>query len=154
TAAGNHGHDMHKAGCACGADTQALEMTKWFDTNYHYLVPEFDEATEFSLQAERLLAEVDEAVALPAGPKVALLGPASFLHLGKSKGEGFDGRRLRERLLPVYEQLLRRLAARGVTCVQLDEPVLGLDLDERWQQALRTSYARLARAEQQLLVAT
>ncbi|MDY0742962.1 5-methyltetrahydropteroyltriglutamate--homocysteine S-methyltransferase [Paucibacter sp. R3-3] len=147
----------HAEGCGCGAtDPQALEMTKWFDTNYHYLVPEFDEATAFSLHAERLLAEVGEAIALPASPKVVLLGPVSFLHLGKSKVAGFDRLGLLERLLPVYEQLLLRLAARGVTCVQLDEPVLGLDLDERWQQALRSAYARLATAEpqQQLLLAT
>ncbi|TXD71024.1 5-methyltetrahydropteroyltriglutamate--homocysteine S-methyltransferase, partial [Mitsuaria sp. TWR114] len=108
----------HGEGCGCGASAgegaAALEMTKWFDTNYHYLVPEFDAATAFTLHADRLLAEVDEAIALPASPKAALLGPVSFLFLGKSKEAGFDRLALLERLLPVYEQLLVKLAARGV----------------------------------------
>ena len=156
-ARGINGH-VHDDACGCGAASgegqQALEMTKWFDTNYHYLVPEFDEATQFSLHAERLLAEVDEAIALPASPKVALLGPVSFLHLGKSRQAGFDRLSLLERLLPVYEHLLQRLAARGVTWVQLDEPVLGLDLDPAWQDALRHAYAHLARTEQNILLAS
>ncbi|MDR7332076.1 5-methyltetrahydropteroyltriglutamate--homocysteine S-methyltransferase [Roseateles asaccharophilus] len=150
-----HAHD---AACGCGAaevdGVPALEMTKWFDTNYHYLVPEFDSATEFSLNAERLLAEVDEAIALPASPKVALLGPVSFLYLGKSKQDGFDRLALLPRLLPAYEQLLTRLAARGVTWVQLDEPILGLDLSPAWQGALRQAYARLGVVGQPLLLAT
>ena len=149
---------VHTEACGCGAGPSdgaaALEMTKWFDTNYHYLVPEFDGATTFSLNPERLLAEVDEAIALPASPKVALLGPVSFLYLGKSKEDGFDRLALLERLLPAYEQLLTRLAARGVTWVQLDEPVLGLDLAPAWQAALRQAYARLAQAEQHVLLAT
>jgi 5-methyltetrahydropteroyltriglutamate--homocysteine methyltransferase len=150
-----HAHDTS---CGCdarsGDNVAALEMTKWFDTNYHYLVPEFDSCTQFSLHPERLLAEVDEALAMPASPKVALLGPVSFLYLGKSKEEGFDRLNLLDRLLPAWEALLERLAARGVTCVQLDEPILGLDLAPEWQAALRHAYSRLARAEQHLLVAT
>jgi 5-methyltetrahydropteroyltriglutamate--homocysteine methyltransferase len=149
---------VHADSCGCGAapgeGVPALEMTKWFDTNYHYLVPEFDGATQFSLNAERLLAEVDEAIALPASPKVALLGPVSFLYLGKSKQEGFDRLVLLKRLLPAYEQLLTRLAARGVTWVQLDEPILGLDLPPAWADALRLAYARLGVVGQPLLLAT
>ncbi|MFG6429724.1 5-methyltetrahydropteroyltriglutamate--homocysteine S-methyltransferase [Roseateles sp. LYH14W] len=141
-------------GGAHGDGTAALEMTKWFDTNYHYLVPEFGTDTEFSLHAERLLAEVDEAIALPASPKVALLGPVSFLFLGKSKQDGFDRLALLTRLLPVYEQLLTRLAARGVTWVQLDEPILGLDLTPAWAEALRQAYARLGVVGQPLLLAS
>ncbi len=148
----------HTPSCGCenrsGDGTPALEMTKWFDTNYHYLVPEFDSATAFQLNADRLLAEVDEAIALPASPKVALLGPVSFLYLGKSKEDGFDRLALLTRLLPVYEQLLTRLAARGVTWVQLDEPILGLDLPPAWQDALRQAYARLGVVGQPLLLAT
>ncbi|MBW8844085.1 MAG: 5-methyltetrahydropteroyltriglutamate--homocysteine S-methyltransferase [Burkholderiales bacterium] len=153
TAAHSHGE-----ACGCGATSGegalALEMTKWFDTNYHYLVPEFDDATTFALNPERLLAELDEAIALPASPKVALLGPVSFLFLGKSRQNGFDRLALLERLLPAYEQLLNRLAARGVTWVQLDEPILGLDLSPTWQDALRQAYGRLARIDQQLMLAT
>ncbi|MFG6416930.1 5-methyltetrahydropteroyltriglutamate--homocysteine S-methyltransferase [Roseateles sp. DC23W] len=148
----------HIDACGCGGAASegvpALEMTKWFDTNYHYLVPEFDAATEFKLHAERLLAEVDEAIALPASPKVALLGPVSFLFLGKSKQDGFDRLALLNRLLHVYEQLLTRLASRGVTWVQLDEPILGLDLSPAWRDALRQAYARLGVVGQPLLLAT
>lgn len=148
----------HGDACGCGATSgdgaPALEMTKWFDTNYHYLVPEFDAATTFNLNPERLLAEVDEAIALPASPKVALLGPVSFLFLGKSKQDGFDRLALLEGLLPAYEQLLTRLAARGVTWVQLDEPILGLDLSPAWAAALHQAYAHLAQVEQHVLLAT
>ncbi|MCH7344831.1 5-methyltetrahydropteroyltriglutamate--homocysteine S-methyltransferase [Pelomonas sp. CA6] len=132
----------------------ALEMTKWFDTNYHYLVPEFAPTTRFALQAEPLLAQVDEAIALPASPKVALLGPVSFLFLGKSKVEGWERLDLLEALLPVYAQLLTRLAARGVTWVQLDEPILGLDLAPAWRDALRRAYQVLSGADCELLLAS
>jgi len=148
----------HGEACACpstqGEGVAALEMTKWFDTNYHYLVPEFDSATAFALHPGRLLAELDEAMALPAAPKPALLGPVSFLYLGKSKEEGFERLALLERLLPVYAQLLEKLAARGVSWVQLDEPILALDLAPEWQQALRQAYARLSQTDPQILLAS
>ena len=94
-----------------GPGVPAGEMTKWFDTNYHYLVPEFDAATAFTLHADRLLAEVDEAIALPASPKAALLGPVSFLFLGKSKEAGFDRRLTKPADLASLEAVL---AARGI----------------------------------------
>ena len=144
-----HGHACEPAG-----DVHALEMTKWFDTNYHYLVPEFDAQTRFGLHADRLLAEVAEAQALQHNPKVTLVGPVSFLWLGKSKAQGFDRLSLLGKLLPMYVQLLTKLASRGVTCVQLDEPVLGLDLPSAWADALRQAYAELARTEQHILLAS
>lgn len=109
--------------------------------------------TVFALSAERLMAAVDEAIAVPASPKVALLGPVSFLHASASADPAFDRLSLLERLLPVYEGLLVRLATRGVTWIQLDEPILGLDLAPAWQDALRRAYARLAAVDPQLLVA-
>ncbi|MDI4632237.1 5-methyltetrahydropteroyltriglutamate--homocysteine S-methyltransferase [Pelomonas sp. V22] len=150
--AGEHSHS-----CCAGhaaAEVHALEMTKWFDTNYHYLVPEFDATSDFSLHAERLFAELAEAQALQHSAKVVLVGPVSFLWLGKSKHEGFDRLSLLGQLVPVYLDLLTRLAARGVTCVQMDEPVLGLDLPPAWAEALRQAYAALAAAGQHILLAT
>lgn len=117
----------HEAG-ASGEGQPALEMTKWFDTNYHYLVPEFTPDTDFSLAETRLLVEVDEALALGHAVKAVLLGPLTFLWLGKEKTAGFERLDLLDRLLPVYEQILDRLKAQGVQWVQIDEPILGLDL--------------------------
>ncbi len=132
----------------------ALEMTKWFDTNYHYLVPEFTPETAFSLADERLFAEVDEALALGHPVKAVLLGPLSFLWLGKEKTEGFERFGLLEKLLPVYGQILARLKAQGVQWVQIDEPILGLDLPPQWRQAFEPAYAQLATGGVPLLLAT
>ncbi|MFV0370304.1 MAG: 5-methyltetrahydropteroyltriglutamate--homocysteine S-methyltransferase [Azonexus sp.] len=132
----------------------ALEMTKWFDTNYHYLVPEFTPETAFSLADGRLFAEVGEALALGHPVKAVLLGPLSFLWLGKEKTEGFERFGLLEKLLPVYGQVLARLKAQGVQWVQIDEPILGLDLPPQWRQAFEPAYAQLATSGVPLLLAT
>ncbi|PJI97482.1 methionine synthase (B12-independent) [Acidovorax sp. 69] len=149
------------AGCSAGCSTKhttegqpALEMTKWFDTNYHYLVPEFGAHTQFHLASERLFAEVAEAQALGHRVKAVLLGPLSFLWLGKSKTAGFDRFSLLESLLPVYETVLARLKAQGVEWVQIDEPILGLDLPDAWRHAFEPSYWQLARSAPKLLLAT
>ncbi len=148
-------------GCSTGCTAQhhttgqpALEMTKWFDTNYHYLVPEFSAHTQFHLASERLFAEVAEAQALGHRVKAVLLGPLSFLWLGKSKTAGFDRFSLLEQLLPVYETVLARLKAQGVEWVQIDEPILGLDLPDAWRHAFEPSYWQLARSAPKLLLAT
>ena len=132
----------------------ALEMTKWFDTNYHYLVPEFTADTEFSLQANSLLAQVTEAQALGHNVKVVLVGPLSFLWLGKEKSENFDRFSLLPQLLEVYAQLLAQLKAANVAWVQIDEPILGLDLPVAWRQAYEQAYAQLATCGVNLLLAT
>ncbi|MBA5636629.1 5-methyltetrahydropteroyltriglutamate--homocysteine S-methyltransferase [Duganella sp. LX20W] len=156
-ARGDTGHHAH-AGCAHGHACQqgaALEMTKWFDTNYHYLVPEFAADTAFSLHAERLLAEVAEAQALGHPVKAVLLGPLTFLWLGKEKGEpGFDRLDLLERLLPVYGALLAQLKRAGAAWVQIDEPILGLDLPAAWRNAFEPAYWQLSQAGAPLLLAT
>lgn len=137
------------------AGTHALEMTKWFDTNYHYLVPEFGPATVFGgIASERLFDEVAQAQALGHPVKVVLLGPLSFLWLGKEKAPGFDRLSLLDALLPVYEQVLARLKAQGVEWVQIDEPILGLDLPESWRQSFERSYWQIARNAPRLLLAT
>ncbi|HSW18881.1 MAG TPA: 5-methyltetrahydropteroyltriglutamate--homocysteine S-methyltransferase [Ramlibacter sp.] len=151
-----HVHDAH-CGCAGGADggaRVALEMTKWFDTNYHYLVPEFHAGTEFALASQRLFDEVAQATAAGHKVKAVLLGPLSFLWLGKEKAAGFDRFSLLEKLLPVYEQILHRLRLQGVEWVQIDEPILGLDLPDAWRHAFEPTYWRLARGGVKLLLAT
>ena len=145
------------AGCCHGPAAQgrpALEMTKWFDTNYHYLVPEFGAATRFRLASERLFDEVAQARLAGHAVKAVLLGPLSFLWLGKEKEAGFDRFALLDQLLPVYEEILARLKLLGVEWVQLDEPILGLDLPDAWRHAFEPAYWQLARSGPKLLLAT
>lgn len=137
-----------------GHDTFALEMTKWFDTNYHYMVPEFDQYTQFDLNVEDLLAQVKEATKLNHPIKVQLIGPVTFLHLGKAKEPHFDVLSLLDQLLPCYHQLLKTLANEGVQWVQLDEPVLSTDLSAPWQVALERAYAHLQSVSIKKMVAT
>ncbi|AUN32281.1 5-methyltetrahydropteroyltriglutamate--homocysteine S-methyltransferase [Niveispirillum cyanobacteriorum] len=147
SAAGNDGH----AGC-CGG-VAAGEMTKWFDTNYHYIVPEFDAHTSFTLDASRLLEQVAEARALGVAAKPVIVGPVTYLALGKAK-DGSDRLSLLPRLLPVYAELLRTLAGQGVEWVQIDEPILVTDLDAAWVEAFTQAYAALKDNGVNLLLAT
>ena len=137
-----------------GAQTFACEMTKWFDTNYHYLVPEFTRGQAFSLQWTQLFEEVDEAIALGHRVKPVVLGPLSYLWLGKTKGGEFDKLELLEALLPVYVEIFNRLAAQGVEWVQIDEPALVLDLPPDWKAAYESVYNRLQYAPLKKLLTT
>ncbi|MFN3565995.1 MAG: 5-methyltetrahydropteroyltriglutamate--homocysteine S-methyltransferase [Burkholderiaceae bacterium] len=140
-----------------GAAIVAAEMTKWFDTNYHYLVPEFDAATGFALDAAALLAQLAEAHAHAAvgvgRAKPVLIGPVTYLALGKSR-DGSSKLALLDRLLPVYAQLLDELAARGVRWVQIDEPLLATDLDSDWRYAFDRAYHTLKSCRVDVLLAT
>lgn len=127
-----------------GEPAAASEMTKWFNTNYHYIVPEFTRGQQFSLSWTQLLDEVDEALALGHNVKPVLLGPLTWLWLGKVKGEPFDRLELLASVLPVYQQVLAALAARGIEWVQIDEPILVLDLPDPWRQAYLPAYQALA----------
>ncbi len=138
-------------GC-CGA-VAAGEMTKWFDTNYHYIVPEFTAATQFRLDASRLLAQLAEAGAQGVPAKPVLIGPVTYLALGKAK-DGSNRLALLERLLPVYAELLETLAAHGVQWVQIDEPILVTELDADWRHAFTTAYHQLKSCRVKLLLAT
>ncbi|MBU6511957.1 MAG: 5-methyltetrahydropteroyltriglutamate--homocysteine S-methyltransferase [Betaproteobacteria bacterium] len=133
------GRDGH---AACCAGVAAAEMTKWFDTNYHYMVPEFHAGTCFEADASRLLAQLEEARQAGVRAKPVLLGPVSYLALGKSK-DGSDRLGLLPRLLPVYARLLQALAGQGVSWVQIDEPILATELDMDWQQAFNVAYRQL-----------
>ena len=153
----DHAVCTHEHGHADGAPASshyALEMTKWFDTNYHYLVPEFSPQTQFSLTCERLFDEVAEAQALGHQVKAALIGPLTFLWLGKEKTAGFDRLALLDQLLPVYGALLARLKQQGVTWVQVDEPILGLDLPHAWRNAFEHTYWQLNQVGVNILLAT
>ncbi len=121
----------------------ALEMTKWFDTNYHYLVPEFHRDQEFCLSFNKTLDEFAEAMKLGIKTKPVLIGPLSFLILGKEKEAGFDRLSLLTRLLPVYTELLNHLAARGAEWMQIDEPCLALDLTEAHKEAYERAFQEI-----------
>ncbi|WP_395502229.1 5-methyltetrahydropteroyltriglutamate--homocysteine S-methyltransferase [Ectopseudomonas mendocina] len=140
------------SGNCCGAHAQ--ELTKWFDTNYHYLVPEFGVDQQFALSWEQLFEEVEEAHALGHQVKPVLIGPLTYLWLGKAKGADFDKLELLERLLPVYGEILQRLAAQGVEWVQIDEPILVLDLPQDWKNAFERAYNLIQREPCRKLIAT
>ncbi|BEM40853.1 MULTISPECIES: 5-methyltetrahydropteroyltriglutamate--homocysteine S-methyltransferase [Serratia] len=126
-----------------GEPAAAAEMTKWFNTNYHYMVPEFQQGQQFKLGWTQLLDEVDEALALGHHIKPVLLGPVTYLWLGKVKGEPFDRLSLLKEILPVYQQVLAELAKRGVEWVQIDEPALVLELPQAWLDAFKPAYDAL-----------
>src|SRR6185312_8766179 len=139
-------------GSAGSAGAQPLEMTKWFDTNYHYLVPEFTERQEFRLARTTPVDSFREAKLLGFTPRPVLLGPLSFLLLGKTKDSGATPLHLIDRLIPVYEELLQRLAAEGADWVQIDEPVLAKDFDEYTRAALVRAVTRFAGAAPQIKI--
>ncbi len=128
---------------ANGEAVAACEMTKWFDTNYHYIVPEVQTGQTFALSSHRLYRQIEEAQRLGYKVKPTLPGPLTWLWLAKSPQPGFDKLSLLEALLPVYGELLQGIASLGVEWVQIDEPILALDLPPQWQQAFEQSYHRL-----------
>ena len=133
--------------------TAAGEMTKWFDTNYHYIVPEFTADTRFQLNPERLLAQLAEAQAQGVKAKPIIIGPVTYLWLGKTS-DGSNRLDLLERLLPAYSQLLEALADAGADWVQIDEPALVTDLDANWRYAFNLAYHQLKANRPKLLLAT
>ena len=123
-----------------GFDITAMEMTKWFDTNYHYIVPEFVPDQQFAILSNKIFAEYEEARALGIEAKPVILGPVSFLLLGKEKAKGFHRLELLPKLLPMYTQVLRRLQDAGATYIQIDEPCLSLDLPEQERDVYIKTY--------------
>lgn len=139
---------------SCCGEGHAQEMTKWFDTNYHYLVPEFSVDQHFQLGWEQLFEETEEARALGHNVKPVIIGPLTYLWLGKTKGADFDKLDLLDRLLPLYGQIFARLAALGVEWVQIDEPILVLDLPQDWKNAFERAYNQIQRDPLKKLLAT
>ena len=134
-------------------NTSAGEMTKWFDTNYHYIVPEFSQHTEFSLHAENLIAQVKEAKGQGHIIKPVLLGPVTYLWIGKAKDES-NRLELLSQLLPVYAQLLDQLSTLGIEWIQIDEPALVTELPPEWKVAYQYAYQYLKNSKIKLLLAT
>lgn len=138
---------------ACCGGIAAGEMTKWFDTNYHYIVPEFSADAEFRLDPSRLLEQIAEAKAQGVKTKPVIIGPVTYLWLGKPKDDS-DRLALLERLLPVYSELLETMATNGVEWVQIDEPVLVTELDPAWRHAFNLAYHHLKSCRIKILLAT
>ncbi|MCY6395658.1 5-methyltetrahydropteroyltriglutamate--homocysteine S-methyltransferase [Actinobacillus pleuropneumoniae] len=132
----------------------AIEMTKWFDTNYHYLVPEFQKNTTFKANPTHYVNQIREAKAAGHQVKPVIVGPLTFLWLGKEKGEAFNRFDLLKQLVPIYFEILTALAAEGVEWIQIDEPALALDLPQEWLAAYQDVYAQLAKVNAKLLLAT
>jgi 5-methyltetrahydropteroyltriglutamate--homocysteine methyltransferase len=147
--------DTYFAMARGNASTQALEMTKWFDTNYHYIVPSFASEQRFSLASNKTVGDYIEAAEQGYQTRPVLLGPVSYLLLGK-RADGGDTLALLPGLLPIYIEVLRRLANAGARWVQIDEPCLVLDLDTKAREAISAAYAAIAKGTDglNLLVAT
>ncbi|SHG36416.1 5-methyltetrahydropteroyltriglutamate--homocysteine S-methyltransferase [Pedobacter caeni] len=126
-----------------GLDITAMEMTKWFDTNYHYIVPEFTKDQQFKLFSTKLLDEYNESKRLGIKTKPVLIGPVSYLLLGKEKEAGFERIDLIKNLLPVYIDILKKLEEQHVEWVQFDEPFLSLDLTDKDKAAFKYVYAEI-----------
>ena len=132
----------------------AMEMTKWFDTNYHYLVPEFTADISFDGGVDWLFEENAEALALGHATKVTLVGPLSLLYLGKIKSGIAHKLDLLPKVIAGYQQVLKRLEGAGVEWVQIDEPILALELDAAWRAAFEPTYQALSPIAPKLLLAT
>ncbi len=128
-----------------GLDITAMEMTKWLDTNYHYIVPEFTASQEFKIFNENIFNEYNNAKSLLGQKaKPVLVGPVSYLLLGKEKEQGFDRIDLIKKLIPVYVDIINRLKQLGAEWVQLDEPYLSLDLSRKEKEAFEFAYRSIA----------
>ncbi len=131
-----------------------LDLITVGNSGCHDLTPALTADHTFTLSTQQLFTEIAEAQALKLPVKAVLIGPITYLWRGQCAGEPFDKLDLLERLLPVYAQTLQKLADLGVSWVQIDEPVLSLDLPQVWQSALELAYHRLQRRDINLLIAT
>lgn len=129
-----------------GYDITAMEMTKWFDTNYHYIVPEFSANQQFSLFSEKVINEYNEAKRDGFAAKPVLLGPVSFLLLGKEKEKGFHRLGLINKVLPVYLEVLKKLDASNAHYIQFDEPCLSLQLSDAERAVFTKTYETIQKA--------
>ncbi len=137
-----------------GIDVTAMEMTKWFDTNYHYIVPEFTRDQQFSRTYNKAAREFEQALQLGIKTKPVLVGPVTYLLLGKEKEAGFNRIGLIDRLLPVYIQILKELESLGAEYVQIDEPSLCTDLSQDVKDAYIKAFAQIRKATRLKIILT
>lgn len=146
------GRGQSQASCDCKG-AAASDMTKWFNTNYHYIVPEFSKDDSFEVSWPQLFEEVNDAIKAGHKVKPVLLGPLSYLYLGKEVEEGFDRLTLLPRILTAYQTILSKLAGLGVEWVQIDEPILSLELEDKWADAFKLGY-QVIRSDVKVLLTT
>ncbi|PMJ99820.1 5-methyltetrahydropteroyltriglutamate--homocysteine S-methyltransferase [Vibrio sp. 10N.261.55.A7] len=150
------GQSQHQCGCSStGGDSgnAASDMTKWFNTNYHYIVPEFSQDDSFEVSWPQLFEEVNEAIKVGHQVKPVLLGPISYLYLGKEVDQDFDRLTLLPRLLTAYQAILSKLSGLGVEWVQIEEPVLSLELESQWLDSFKLAY-QVIQSDVKLLLTT
>ncbi|WP_341664769.1 5-methyltetrahydropteroyltriglutamate--homocysteine S-methyltransferase [Blattabacterium cuenoti] len=131
-----------------GWDIKAMEMTKWFNTNYHYIVPEFDKNQKFSIFSNKIFDELEESKNILKSIKKikpVLIGPISYLFLGKEKEKSFHRMDLVENLVPVYINIIQKLKDEGVHWIQLDEPILVLDMSEKEKKVFKYAYGEISK---------
>lgn len=146
------GRGQSQVSCDCKG-AAASDMTKWFNTNYHYIVPEFSKDDSFEVSWPQLFEEVNDAIKAGHKVKPVLLGPLSYLYLGKEVEEGFDRLTLLPRILTAYQAILSKLASLGVEWVQIDEPILSLELEDKWVDAFKLAY-QVIRSDVKVLLTT
>ncbi|WP_343183570.1 5-methyltetrahydropteroyltriglutamate--homocysteine S-methyltransferase [Buchnera aphidicola] len=127
------------------------EMTKWFNTNYHYIVPEFNEYSTFNFSWNQLFLEIDEALLIKKKVKPIILGPMSYLWLGKTTSKNFDRLKLLPKILNVYKYILNYLYEKKIKWIQIDEPILSLNLSQSWKKKFIYSYNFLKGCSNKLL---
>ncbi|QLK46594.1 5-methyltetrahydropteroyltriglutamate--homocysteine S-methyltransferase [Vibrio owensii] len=146
------GRGQSQASCDCKG-AAASDMTKWFNTNYHYIVPEFSKDDSFEVSWPQLFEEVNDAIKAGHKVKPVLLGPLSYLYLGKEVEEDFDRLTLLPRILTAYQAILSKLASLGGEWVQIDEPILSLELEDKWADAFKLAY-QVIRSDVKVLLTT
>ncbi|WP_159652007.1 5-methyltetrahydropteroyltriglutamate--homocysteine S-methyltransferase [Vibrio atypicus] len=146
------GRGQSQASCGCSGSA-ASDMTKWFNTNYHYIVPEFSRDDTFEVSWPQLFEEVNEATKAGHKVKPVLLGPLSYLYLGKEVEDDYERLTLLPRLLTAYQAILAKLAKNGVEWVQIDEPILSLELESKWLDSFKLAY-QVIRSDVKVLLTT
>lgn len=137
-----------------GLDVTAMEMTKWFDTNYHYIVPEFEKDMEPKLSSTKIFDEFEGAKKLGIITRPVLIGPLTYINMGKPQYDGFDYSDFGRKLAAVYIEILKKLEELGAEWVQIDEPCFAVDVDEGFREASAVIYKRLKEASSLKIIVT